>query len=77
MFTPFLDLSFVHAVRTPNPPASTAAAATRESGKTYALFADTIDVDFQGARTGSARDLDDPLRRRCLSGGSGVAPGKR
>ena len=49
MFTPFLELTFVHAVRTPNPPVSTAAAVTREAGKTYALFSDTIDVDFQGS----------------------------
>jgi hypothetical protein len=49
MFTPFQELTFVHAVRTPNPPASTAATVVREPAKTYALFADTVDVDFQGA----------------------------
>lgn len=50
MFTPFRQLELVHAVRTPNPPAFTdPSITTRLPGKTYALFNDTIDVDFAGS----------------------------
>ncbi|MGD0083458.1 MAG: hypothetical protein ABSD78_09720 [Acidimicrobiales bacterium] len=50
MFTPYQEVTFVHAVRTPNPPAITAASIQpRLPGKTYELFSGTIDVDFGGS----------------------------
>lgn len=50
MFTPFEEVTFVHAVRTPNPPAIPEAfIQERLPGKTYALFEGTIQVDFGGS----------------------------
>jgi hypothetical protein len=50
MFTPFQEVTFVHAVRTPKPPAFTdPKIAPRQAGATYALFSDTIEVDFGGS----------------------------
>jgi hypothetical protein len=50
MFTPYREIEFVHAVRTPHPPSFTdPSIATRLPGKTYALFGDTIDVDVAGS----------------------------
>lgn len=50
MFTPYQEMTFVHAVRTPNPAVFTdPTIAPRLPGKTYALFSDTIDVDFAGS----------------------------
>jgi hypothetical protein len=50
MFTPYQEVTFVHAVRTPNPPAFThPTIAPRQPGATYALFSDTIEVDFGGS----------------------------
>jgi hypothetical protein len=50
MFTPYREIEFVHAVRTPNPgTVSDGAIATRLPGKTYALFSADVDVDFAGS----------------------------
>jgi hypothetical protein len=50
MFTPFQEVTFVHAVRTPKPLAFThPKIEKRRPGATYALFSDTIKVDFGGS----------------------------
>jgi hypothetical protein len=50
MFTPYQEVNFVHAVRTPNPPAlAEAFIQERLAGATYALFEGTIQVDFGGS----------------------------
>jgi hypothetical protein len=51
MFTPYREVTFTHAVRTPNPATfGTPAIATRLLNKTYALFSDPhLAVDFSGS----------------------------
>ena len=50
-FTPYREITFVHAVRQPlTIPQFTAPTIGRELGKTFALLSDTIDVDFKSSQ---------------------------
>ncbi|MGO9911065.1 MAG: hypothetical protein ACLPQS_07880 [Acidimicrobiales bacterium] len=51
MFTPYDTITFVHAVRQPNPPTiHSMTITTREPNKTWALVSGTVDVDFSGSQ---------------------------